>query len=92
MAKNATTSVLQLIYRLVDDPRLRTMTDEEVLGRFRADRDEDAFGALVRRHGSMVFDVCRNVLGNEADADDAFQATFLVLAQKAACIRKQDSV
>src|SRR5262245_38640944 len=68
------------------------MTDQELVGRFRAGGDETAFRALMRRHGSMVFDVCRNVLGNEADADDAFQATFLVLAQKAAFIRKEASV
>ena len=92
MAKNATSPVLQLIHRLVDDPRPQTMTDQELVGRFRAGGDETAFRALVRRHGSMVFDVCRNVLGNEADADDAFQATFLVLAQKAAFIRNEASV
>jgi DNA-directed RNA polymerase specialized sigma24 family protein len=84
--------ILHLIRRLATDQRLRELPDQELLGRFSSGRDEAAFSALLRRHGSMVLDVCRNILGNEQDAEDAFQATFLVLAQKAGAIRKKSSV
>jgi RNA polymerase sigma factor (sigma-70 family) len=88
----ATSPTLHLIRRVVQDQRVKQLTDPELLGRFSASRDEAAFHGLLRRHGPMVLDVCRNVLGDDADAEDAFQATFLILAQKAAVIRKQSSV
>ncbi|HEY7153437.1 MAG TPA: RNA polymerase sigma factor [Gemmataceae bacterium] len=66
--------------------------DRHLLERFLADKDEAAFAALVERHGAMVLAVAHNVLHHLQDAEDVFQATFLVLARQAGSIRKQGSV
>ncbi|WP_422931971.1 sigma-70 family RNA polymerase sigma factor [Singulisphaera sp. PoT] len=72
-----------------------TMTDTQLLDRFLSGRDdasEAAFEELVSRHGPMVLRVCRNVLGDPHDAEDAFQAVFLVLASRAGSIRRRGSI
>jgi RNA polymerase sigma-70 factor (ECF subfamily) len=68
------------------------LTDGKLLERFIAQRDENAFSTLVQRHGPLVFTVCRRVLPNPHDVEDAFQATFLVLVRKANSITKKESV
>jgi RNA polymerase sigma factor (sigma-70 family) len=88
----AASPILRMIRSLVEDQRVKDVPDHELLRRFSRARDEAAFLGLLRRHGPMVLHVCRGVLGQEADAEDAFQATFLVLAQKAGTIRKIASV
>jgi RNA polymerase sigma factor (sigma-70 family) len=66
--------------------------DGALLARFAERREEAAFAALLQRHGPMVLGLCRRLLGHAQDAEDVFQATFLVLAKKAGSVRKRDSV
>lgn len=68
------------------------LSDRELLERYVLSREEAAFAELVRRHGGMVWGVCRRVLADDADADDAFQATFLVLIHKATTLRGRESL
>jgi uncharacterized protein (TIGR03067 family) len=70
----------------------RTPTDRQLLERFATRRDGDAFAELVHRHGPMVLGVCRQILRQEQDAEDGFQATFLVLSCKAASIRSAEAL
>jgi RNA polymerase sigma factor (sigma-70 family) len=70
----------------------RQRTDRQLLDDFAARRDEAAFAALLSRHGPMVLRVCRRVLRHEQDAEDAFQATFLVLARNTAMIRQRETL
>ena len=67
-------------------------SERQLLERFATGRDESAFAAIVARHGPMVVRVCRSILTNPADVDDAFQATFLVLVRKAASLRDGDQL
>ncbi|MGH7223593.1 MAG: RNA polymerase sigma factor, partial [Gemmataceae bacterium] len=81
---NATlAAVLHDLRRLVGPRDDHRQDDRQLLERFLARREEDAFALLIRRHGRMVLSACRRVLSNEADVEDAFQATFLVLLRRA---------
>ncbi len=84
--------VLSHIRKLVATHRANQEPDQDLLLRFASERDEAAFAALLHRHGPMVLRVCRRVLHNWHDAEDAFQATFLTLARRAPAIRKHASV
>jgi RNA polymerase sigma factor (sigma-70 family) len=68
------------------------MTERQLLDRFVTANDPDAFRALIERHGPMVLAVCRNVLRETHDAEDAFQNTFLALARRAAMIKNSETI
>jgi len=84
--------VVQNIRRWVGEDGAGALSDRDLLRQYLTSKDEAAFAALVKRHGPMVLGICQRMLRHAQDAEDAFQATFLVLARKAGAIRKQDSV
>jgi RNA polymerase sigma factor (sigma-70 family) len=93
MANGQSEAVLKRTQVVVDAGTVAGVSDGQLLARFNAHRDElaeIAFTALVRRHGPMVLRVCRQVLGDWHTADDAFQATFLILARRAGSIRRPE--
>jgi DNA-directed RNA polymerase specialized sigma24 family protein len=90
MHKNEMRTLVKTIRRAVSTAG--EQTDAQLMRCFVASRDEEAFEALVLRHGPMVLGVCRRVLGNAHDAEDAFQATFLILARKAASVCPPEAV
>jgi RNA polymerase sigma factor (sigma-70 family) len=91
MAVQNLVHVLRQLRQLVRDPAVGDLADGELLDRFRRG-EEAAFALLVQRHGASVLGVCRRLLGNAHEAEDAFQATFLVLVRKASSIRKRSSI
>jgi DNA-directed RNA polymerase specialized sigma24 family protein len=92
MISTALARVLHYIRTLARTKQSDGQPDGELLRQFVARRDEGAFAMLLERHGPMALAVCRQFLGDARDAEDAFQATFLVLARKAASIRSSESL
>jgi RNA polymerase sigma factor (sigma-70 family) len=87
MASQSLNSTVQYLRSLFTGNGLKDHPDAELLRRFHAMGDQGAFAELVQRHGAWVLGVCRRVLNNDHDAEEAFQATFLVLARKGATLR-----
>src|SRR5262245_34115957 len=85
-AKGLTTFVRRL--QGLADTQTGQLPDEQLLQLFVCQRSEEAFGAIMRRHGPLVLRICRQILTHAEDADDAFQATFLVLARRADSISR----
>jgi RNA polymerase sigma factor (sigma-70 family) len=92
MATGPMGGVLQCLRRAALRREGADLPDGTLLGRFIDERDDGAFEALVRRHGPMVLGVCRRLLHDPHDAEDAFQATFLVLVRRAADVRPRELV
>ena len=92
MAVERSPSAIHPVGRLLAGESVVAQSERQLLDRFVTDRDELAFEAIVARHGPMVVGVCRSILDQSTDIDDAFQATFLVLVRKAKSIRDRDQL
>jgi HlyD family secretion protein len=92
MTGGSSVELLRDIRILFESGTASGLTDRQLLERFIHHRDPSAFEVLVLRHGPMVLRVCRNLLHDPNDAQDAFQATFLILVRRSGSIRRLDSV
>jgi RNA polymerase sigma factor (sigma-70 family) len=92
MSTGSLASAVQQLHIVLDRQQLAQRSDRELLEAFVEHRDETSFAALVSRYGPMVLAVCRRLLRDETDAEDSFQATFLVLTSKANRIRQAQSL
>ena len=90
MATDTLAPVVQYLRRATAPPRSAGLSDGELLERFAGRRDQAAFAALVQRHGPMVMGVCRRLLRDRHEAEDAWQATFLILVRKAGAIARRE--
>jgi C-terminal peptidase prc len=90
MARSELNTVLRHLRQTAGGPGARS--DGQLLEAFAARGDQAAFAEIVRRHGPMVFGVCRRILGDVHDAEDAFQAAFLVLVRNAPLIRRREAL
>src|SRR5215468_3990940 len=92
MATNQLNRVIHTVRNAALDHEGAALSDGQLLEHYLCSREESAFAALVCRHGPMVWGVCRRVLPSHQDAEDAFQATFLVLVRKAALVVPRERI
>src|SRR5581483_371715 len=92
MTNHSTHTVLHKFRGFLVTSDLAGLSDAQLIEDYRSRNDQAAFAALVRRHGPMVLAVCRRVLHNPQDAEDAFQATFLVLVKKVGSIGRPEQL
>ena len=92
MAKPPFGDLLLYLRKVCGSQAVRDLADADLLERFRVHRDDIAFSVLVHRHGPMVLGVCQRVLGDAHGAEDAFQATFMVLVRQVASISCKGSL
>ena len=92
MVNGRANTALRQVARVFDEGTLTGLSDQQILERFVDRRDDAAFEGLMVRHGPMVLNVCRQLLRDTHDVEDAFQAVFLVLVRKARTVRVEGSL
>src|SRR5262249_7581690 len=92
MRDQGLSSVLRSIRRVAASQSSGILSDSDLLGRFIVNRDEAAFESLVWRHAKMVWNICCRISRHQQDAEDAFQATFLILVRRARSIQRKEAL